>query len=230
MITVARRVKEAAEAGEILLGPKLRRSSARPSRPTAHAWSGSSRARRPLPLWPDTPFVGRQAELEQLQLAARAAFSARSCRHLVIVGEPGVGKSRLATEPRGVACRRCARTDRPLRALRGGATYQPLRDVLADAFGDKDLFGSIRKALKGDENAGASRSSSNGRSRLRRRPRRAATRSGPSGACSRRFAGKKPLLVVLEDLHWAEPTFLDLVEYVAGWSEGARWCCSRSPA
>ena len=26
---------------------------------------------------------------------------------------------------------------------------------------------------------------------------------------------------MLEDVHWAEPTFLDLVEYVAGWSEGA---------
>ena len=26
---------------------------------------------------------------------------------------------------------------------------------------------------------------------------------------------------MLEDVHWAEPTFLDLVEYVVGWSEDA---------
>ncbi len=38
---------------------------------------------------------------------------------------------------------------------------------------------------------------------------------GPRGACSRRSRERRPLLVVLEDVHWAEPTFLDLVEYVA---------------
>jgi hypothetical protein len=35
------------------------------------------------------------------------------------------------------------------------------------------------------------------------------------------FAGPCPLVVVLEDLHWAEPTFLDLLEYVAAFSANA---------
>ena len=35
------------------------------------------------------------------------------------------------------------------------------------------------------------------------------------------LARDEPLLVVLEDVHWAEPTFLDLVEYLVGWSTGA---------
>ena len=29
------------------------------------------------------------------------------------------------------------------------------------------------------------------------------------------------LIVVFDDIHWAEPTFLDLVEYVADWSREA---------
>ena len=35
------------------------------------------------------------------------------------------------------------------------------------------------------------------------------------------LARKQPVVLVLEDVHWAEPTFLDLIEYVAGWSTGA---------
>jgi tetratricopeptide (TPR) repeat protein len=34
-------------------------------------------------------------------------------------------------------------------------------------------------------------------------------------------ARERPLVVVWDDLHWAEPAFLDLVEHVADWSRGA---------
>ncbi len=34
-------------------------------------------------------------------------------------------------------------------------------------------------------------------------------------------ASERPLVVVLDDLHWAEPTFLDLIEHVADWSRDA---------
>jgi DNA-binding SARP family transcriptional activator/tetratricopeptide (TPR) repeat protein len=219
VITVARRVKEVSTAGDILLGPKLRQLVGAAVETDGPRLLGVVEGARALPLRLDTPFVGRQAELEQLQLTAREALSARSCRHLVVVGEPGVGKSRLATEL-------AAGLGREARVLTGrcvpygeGATYQPLRDVLADTFGDKDLFGSIRKALKGDENAeriaeflvwAVSATSS-------------PATSGDTQWAVRRLlqalAAKKPLLVVLEDVHWAEPTFLDLVEYVVGWSE-----------
>ena len=35
------------------------------------------------------------------------------------------------------------------------------------------------------------------------------------------LARTRPLVVVFEDLHWAEPTFLDLVEYLAEWTHDA---------
>ena len=38
------------------------------------------------------------------------------------------------------------------------------------------------------------------------------------------LARDRPLIVVLEDLNWAEPTFLDLIEYIAGFSRGGRSC------
>jgi tetratricopeptide (TPR) repeat protein len=34
-------------------------------------------------------------------------------------------------------------------------------------------------------------------------------------------AGRRPLVVVFDDIHWAEPTFLDLIEHVADWSRDA---------
>jgi class 3 adenylate cyclase len=220
-ITVARRGKELSAPGEILLGPKLRRLVGAAAQTEDARLLRLVEGARPLPLRLDTPFVGREAELEELQLATREAFSARSCRHLVLVGEPGIGKTRLAVEL-------AAGLGRDGRALAGccvpygeGATYQPLRDLLTDAFGDADLVRSIRKALKGDENAnriaeflvGAVSAAS------------PAPTSGDTQFAVRRLlealARKKPLLVVLEDVHWAEPTFLDLVDYVAGWSEDA---------
>jgi class 3 adenylate cyclase/tetratricopeptide (TPR) repeat protein len=35
------------------------------------------------------------------------------------------------------------------------------------------------------------------------------------------FARERPLAVCFEDVHWAEPTFLDLVQYLAGWIHDA---------
>ena len=42
-------------------------------------------------------------------------------------------------------------------------------------------------------------------------------RSGRSASCSRRSASRRPLVVVFDDIHWGESTFLDLLEYLADW-------------
>ena len=221
VITVARRVKESSAAGEILLGPKLRALVGAAAETDGARMLSLVEGARPLPLRLDTPFVGRQAELEQLQLAARESFSARSCRHLVVVGEPGVGKSRLAAEL-------AAPLAGEARVLTGrcvpygeGATYQPLREVLADAFGDEDLYGSIRKALKGDENAERIAEALEWAVSATSSPATSGDTQWAVRHLLEALAAKRPLLLVLEDLHWADTTFLDLVEYVAGWSEGA---------
>ena len=39
------------------------------------------------------------------------------------------------------------------------------------------------------------------------------------------LAAERPLVAVFDDIHWAEPTLLDLLEYVAGFSQATRSCC-----
>ena len=45
--------------------------------------------------------------------------------------------------------------------------------------------------------------------------------SGPCGGCSRRSRSEQPLVVVFDDINWAEPTLLDLIEHVADWTRDA---------
>ena len=52
-----------------------------------------------------------------------------------------------------------------------------------------------------------------------------------SAACSRRSRASGRVVLVLDDIQWAEPAFLDLVEYLAGWSRDAPIlvCCMARP-
>ena len=100
-----------------------------------------------------------------------------------------------------------------------GTTYLPLADVIREAVGPGDLRRNIAQgaARMPDEELIVERLVGvvNGDA--------AAVPSSEAFWAVRRFlealARERPLLVVLDDVHWAEPTLLDLVEYVAGWSE-----------
>ena len=224
-LTTARRVKEAATEGEILVGPTAAAQT------TGAAWTEpSSGAHRLLelvqgasaiPRRPDAPLVGRRAELERLVLAVRQSAAESSCRRVVVVGEPGVGKTRLAAELVGAI-------ENEARVLTGrcvpyadGATYLPLVDVVRHMTGGgDDLGGAVHAVLDGNpdgEQAAA-----------RLADALSGTGSVDSGdvfwaarALLEALARERPLVVVLEDVHWAEPTFLDLLEYLVGWSRGA---------
>ena len=65
-------------AGEILLGPKLRALAGRAVEADGARLLSLVEGARSLPLRLDTPFVGRHAELEALQLAVREAYAAKS--------------------------------------------------------------------------------------------------------------------------------------------------------
>jgi DNA-binding SARP family transcriptional activator len=52
---------------------------------------------------PETRLIGRDAELERLRAAMAAAFEERRCRAVLLVGEPGIGKSRLLEAAAGLA-------------------------------------------------------------------------------------------------------------------------------
>ena len=52
----------------------------------------------------------------------------------------------------------------------------------------------------------------------RSRPR---TRTGASASCFEHLARDRPLVVVFDDIHWAEPAFLELIEHLADWTRDA---------
>ncbi len=223
-LTTARRVKEGATEGEILVGPTAAAQT------TGAAWTEpSSGAHRLLelvegasaiPRRPDAALVGRRAELELLVLAVRQSASEASCRRVVVVGEPGVGKTRLAAEL-------VATVAGEARVLTGrcvpyadGATYLPLADVVGQVAGEGELGAAIHAVLDGEQDG------EQAAARLvDALSGRGAVDSGDVSWAARKLlealARQRPVVVVLEDVHWAEPTFLDLLEYLVGWSKGA---------
>jgi class 3 adenylate cyclase len=152
----------------------------------------------------DTPMVGRERELRSLMQAFERAVADRSCQMFTVLAPAGVGKSRLAAEfltrvEALVLRARCL-------SYGDGITYWPVIEVLTQLgelpTGDvgvplRSLVGESDEATSADEIAWAFRRLLEGHARV------------------------QPLVCVLDDLHWGEETFLDLVEQVADLSRDA---------
>jgi DNA-binding SARP family transcriptional activator len=157
----------------------------------------------------DAKLVGRKRELAVLRRTLKRAVDGATVRVAVVVGSPGVGKSRLAAE--------LTRRAKGVTTLWGrclsygeGITYWPLREALeqADESAERD---AVLAALDAETPPPA-----------------------PELAwLFRRFceatARERPLVLVLDDVHWAEPTFLELVEHLAdkGTGQMAVVCLAR---
>jgi class 3 adenylate cyclase/tetratricopeptide (TPR) repeat protein len=165
----------------------------------------------------DAPIVGRDDELQLLVDAFERAVEARSCRKFSVLGPPGIGKSRLATEfCARLADRATTATGRCL-SYGAGITFWPLAEMLRE-LGGQD---AVRGALTDNQRDG------NVLALLGRLMD--ASEATPSNEevfwVTRRafeaLARRRPLVLCFEDMHWAEPTLLDLIEYVAGLSHDA---------
>ena len=122
-VNVAARLEQAADPGEVLIGPETQRlvRDAVDVEPVAGDGQGQAGSRRGLPAARrrprrraafarrlDTPLVGRERELALAAARPSSAPSARSRCHLfTLLGAAGVGKSRLVAE--FLAGRRCDR-------------------------------------------------------------------------------------------------------------------------
>jgi DNA-binding SARP family transcriptional activator len=207
-------LQERAAPGEVLSGPRTWRA-VRHAVTAEHrngTWSVSAvdADAVAVPRRLETPLVGRERELPVIVEAfERAAAEARP--HLVTVfGAPGIGKTRLGIE---CAERLRARATSVVARCRAGGqetTYAPLRDVIA-TLADGDAAAWTRKRL-GDDVDGHLAEQLNAATGLAAGPAHAedvalATRRLLTGV-----ARKRPLLLVIEDAHWAAPAFLDLAE------------------
>jgi DNA-binding SARP family transcriptional activator len=218
-ITLARRLLQTARLGEILAGPATLEllGDAVVIERIGRGGRGGSRVLEIVEGVPtlqrhfEAPLVGRGAELAALHENFARAVDERVCRLVLILGEAGIGKTRLAseltTELNGdatVLVGRCASYGK-------GATYLPLAEIISQV---RSRSG-VRELLGGDEHAEL----------IRARLAELNGKEGGSGSggetfwAVRRFfealAGERPLVLLFEDLHWAEPTLLDLIDYLA---------------
>jgi DNA-binding CsgD family transcriptional regulator/tetratricopeptide (TPR) repeat protein len=161
-------------------------------------------------------FVGRDEELSCLHDALRRAAAERPGM-LLVAGEAGVGKSRLVSRFADEAGRAGTLVAVGGAApLTGGALpYVPLLQALraAEAACERAALAGILAELTGDRPApDRTREPEVGRGLLFEHICDAISRLGPIG----------PLLLVLEDLHWADSGTLDVLAFVLRTLRGAR--------
>ena len=167
----------------------------------------------------DLPIVGRERELAELQDAYELAKRERSCRLVTLVGGIGVGKSRLANEfLRRVAGEATAVSGRCL-PYGAGITFWPLLDVLKGLVGD-DVREGLDRLLAGEPEREQIVAALHATVAA---PEGAAAPADAAVAVVRLFealARRRPLVALFDDLQWAEPAFVELVEEVARRARG----------
>jgi DNA-binding SARP family transcriptional activator/tetratricopeptide (TPR) repeat protein len=212
-VTAAGELKDAATAGEILLGPEteklIRDQAALKSVETGGALGWrlvDVRRTRPVVGSLTTPLVGRESELLGLQEAFERAREERSPRLFTIIGVAGIGKSRLAQEfATQVADQALVVVGRCV-PYGEGITFWSLREIV-DQLTTGELVAAGHEARPIAESL---REAIGVVAEAEREEIFWVTRQ-----LFEALAHERPLVVFLEDVHWAEPTFLDLVEYLA---------------
>ena len=233
-VNVAARLEQAAQAGEVLLGEStydlVRDAVVAEPAPAVEA-KGKS---RPLAAWrlvglqPDvpaftrpirTPFVGRRREFDELREAYDAVVRESSCRLATIVGPPGIGKSRLAREVLGSFREAQAVVGRCV-AYGDGVTYLPLADIVRQIAGAEPAA-VLTKLLSEVERGPIATRLIMGALGANDEPGSPEETAWAFRRLFEALAASRPLVVVVDDIHWADETLLDLLEYLVGFSSGA---------
>ena len=236
-VNLAARLEQAAGSSEILIGAatyELVRDAVEAEKLAPLALKGKSgaiTAFRLVALRPgragferrhDSPLVGRERELRLFRDAFEQAVAGRSCHLVTVLGQPGVGKTRLVDDF-------VAQLEPSARVARGrclpygdGITYWPLRELVMDLISGS--AGDVRSrltALAPDAQAGLAADRVLALGGL---ADGAVTAEDGHRAVRKLFealAHSAPLIAVLDDVQWAEHAFLDLVEHLADWSRDA---------
>jgi class 3 adenylate cyclase len=206
-VNVSARLEQAAAPGEILLGDETARLirdaveveavslsvKGKPQAVAAHRLLALDTKAAGRARHLERPMVGRERERGRLRTEFADAATGSTCRLFTLIGPAGVGKSRLVADF-------LEHVDDSARVARGralsygeGITYWPLVEIL------------IQLGLDPDEAIRATPADT-----------QLATR-----ALLEQLAEEQPLVLVLDDLQWAESPMLDLVEHVADWSRDA---------
>ena len=211
-INMAARLEHAAAAGEVLIGERTHdlaagsidaeavgRLEVKGSSAPIAAWRvmGTLDSRRAG--WEgEGLFVGREQELAAIESAFATATTERACVVATVVAPPGMGKSRLAAE----ATRRLA--DRA-QILIGrcvpygeGVTYAPLVEIAGSSEmpPGEEAVARARRALADTALASPEETAWVFKQLLET------------------LAERRPVVAVVDDLHWAEPLLMDALDYI----------------
>lgn len=240
-VRVTKRLQEAAAPNEILIGE----ATYKLVRHAVVVKSSSSRAVKHGETFPaiivvsliaratgfqrrfEAPFVGREHQREAISTIFGELINSRTSHLLTVLGEAGVGKSRLVSEAAAslpseviVAHGRCL-------PYGDGIAYWPLADIIREITrargGDPskrsvadiaEILAGVDKAKLVAERIAGVLGFGQGDTSAREETFWAVRRLFEV------FARERPLVVVIEDLHWADPTFLDLIEHLVDFSRG----------
>ncbi len=239
-VNVAARLEQGAEAGEILAGERTVAAVRgafefdEPRTVEAKGKPGGVKARRVLRALSlmrsrgvgglARSFVGRDEQLQQLISAYRRSVERSSPVLVTIAGDPGVGKTRLVRE---LWERLAEERPEPLRrtgrclAYGQGITYWPLGEVLKEHLGirESDSPEELQRRLEGQQILGLTLGLD------------VAGDLHPLAAQDRlhaawitflsELAARRPVVLLIEDLHLAEAQLLDLIERIARDVSGA---------
>ncbi len=217
-ISDAGRLAERATQGEILLGERILRLVAADASIDDTGSLLTLQADQPALLrTPQTAFVGRERELAVLHEAFAAARRDRACRLVTVAGPPGIGKSRLAGEFLAAIRDRATVLAGRCLAYGEGTTYRAIADIVRGLGGD-DPRRRIEELLAGDDQAIRGILSAIG---LSGEPAQADETAWALRRLVARLASERPLVVAVEDVHWAEPALLDMLDHVVALTSDA---------
>jgi class 3 adenylate cyclase/tetratricopeptide (TPR) repeat protein len=167
------------------------------------------------------PLVGRDAELELLENTYSRAVRDSRAHLFTIYGDPGVGKSRLASEFVGGLEGATVLYGRAL-PYGEGVTYSALSDMVKTAAGiaDDDPLDDALEKLRDccpDEAVADLLALASGVLEAVKGERNQQEIAWAAREWAEKLAEPQPLVLVFEDIHWAEDALLELVEHMATW-------------
>jgi len=243
-VNVAARLEQTAAPGEILIGQDTYRlvQEAVTADPVGPLELKGKAA--PVPAWRllevvpdapgwgrrlDAPLVGRERELAVLEGAFDRVAGAPACETVTVMGPAGVGKSRLTAELVARAGGRATVLQGRCLPYGEGITFWPIAAVVMAAIGAgagdslPQARARLAEALRADGGETDDELVADGLAPL------LGLRAADAGVQEtswavrtflERLARRRPLVIVFDDIHWGEPTFLDLVEYLGDWIAG----------
>ncbi len=236
-VNLAARLQQAVQRNEILLGEstwRLVRGAVRVEPTNPLALKGKAQAVQAFRLLGlidgaaavtrrfEAPLVGREHELAQLRDAFARCVRERSAALFTVLGQAGIGKSRLVAEARLELADQALVLTAACLPYGEGITFWPLREMLTQAVGEPLELGFAELLASQPDQGWVSAAAA-----------RFFGLDDQSGGGSleesflavrrllEQLADERPLVLVFEDIHWAEPALLDLIEQLADLARAA---------